>query len=318
VRRGRPPYPDVLTPREWEVLSLIREGLTNDQIAERLGISGSGARFHVAEILSKLGVPSRHDAARWSEAAPVQRRSGFSALGLSLGPWKKGAVVQFTRAAGVAILSSAGIAMVLLAVGVLANDGRPTPTPIEETAEESPAPEVDPNQPTAYGPYRLLPPGFVRGVFTSQNQALPWPAGVANASPEELRRSPLFIAVEGVPDDMRLLHVHSNDATSGYMVVQEFRTSDGQRSVTVTRGFVARRPIEVNLPAVGGSVLMSKERVLSVEALVLRRSPDSPLPVYTHVRFVDAEVETSVEGTRVPEDLVIRIAENVLRSSRGE
>jgi DNA-binding CsgD family transcriptional regulator len=65
VRRGRPPYPDVLTPREWEVLSLIQEGLTNDQITERLSISGSGAQFYVAEILSKLGVESRKEAAEW-------------------------------------------------------------------------------------------------------------------------------------------------------------------------------------------------------------------------------------------------------------
>ncbi|HEY4686531.1 MAG TPA: helix-turn-helix transcriptional regulator, partial [Dehalococcoidia bacterium] len=43
----RPPYPDVLTPREWEVLDLLREGLTNDQIARRLGISRDGAKYHV-------------------------------------------------------------------------------------------------------------------------------------------------------------------------------------------------------------------------------------------------------------------------------
>jgi DNA-binding NarL/FixJ family response regulator len=53
MRRGRPPYPDVLTPREWEVLSLIREGLTNDEIAECLGLTERGARFHVSEILSQ-------------------------------------------------------------------------------------------------------------------------------------------------------------------------------------------------------------------------------------------------------------------------
>ena len=64
-RRGRPPYPDVLTPRQWEVLALLREGLTNEQIAERLGISPDGVKFHVSEILGKLGVTSRDEAARW-------------------------------------------------------------------------------------------------------------------------------------------------------------------------------------------------------------------------------------------------------------
>ena len=47
-RRGRPPYPDILTPREWEVLDLLRAGLTNEQIAAQLGISLQGAKFHVS------------------------------------------------------------------------------------------------------------------------------------------------------------------------------------------------------------------------------------------------------------------------------
>jgi DNA-binding CsgD family transcriptional regulator len=64
-RRGRPPYPDVLTPRQWEVLALLREGLSNEQIALRLGISVDGVKFHVSEILSKLGVTSRNEAAAW-------------------------------------------------------------------------------------------------------------------------------------------------------------------------------------------------------------------------------------------------------------
>jgi DNA-binding CsgD family transcriptional regulator len=71
MRRGRPPFPDVLTPRESEVLALLREGLTNEQIAGRLGISESGARYHVSEILSKLGVSSREEAARWQPGLPA-------------------------------------------------------------------------------------------------------------------------------------------------------------------------------------------------------------------------------------------------------
>lgn len=63
--RGRPKHPDILTPRQFEVLELVREGLTNPQIAERLGISYDGAKWHVKEILWKLDVPSREEAARW-------------------------------------------------------------------------------------------------------------------------------------------------------------------------------------------------------------------------------------------------------------
>jgi DNA-binding CsgD family transcriptional regulator len=72
AKRGRPRHPDILTPREWEVLALLREGLTNDQVAQRLGITERTAKFHVSEILSKLGVSSRQEAAAWS---PDDRRS---------------------------------------------------------------------------------------------------------------------------------------------------------------------------------------------------------------------------------------------------
>jgi len=65
ARRGRPRHPDVLTPRQWEVLTHVREGLTNEQIAERLGISRDGVKFHVSEIITKLGVRKRGEAAEW-------------------------------------------------------------------------------------------------------------------------------------------------------------------------------------------------------------------------------------------------------------
>ncbi len=62
-RRGRPRHPDVLTPREWQVLRLLRRGFSNREIAARLGISPGGAKYHVAEILSKLGAASRRESA---------------------------------------------------------------------------------------------------------------------------------------------------------------------------------------------------------------------------------------------------------------
>ena len=64
-RRGLPPYPDILTPREWEVVTLLRQGLNNPQIAQQLGISRDGAKYHVSEIIGKLGVTSRFEAAVW-------------------------------------------------------------------------------------------------------------------------------------------------------------------------------------------------------------------------------------------------------------
>jgi NarL family two-component system response regulator LiaR len=52
-----------LTRRERQVLTLMAEGMTNVEIADRLVISLSTAKTHVSSIISKLGVSSRTEAA---------------------------------------------------------------------------------------------------------------------------------------------------------------------------------------------------------------------------------------------------------------
>jgi DNA-binding NarL/FixJ family response regulator len=54
---------DDLTPRELEVLALVASGLTNAEIAERLVIAPKTAEHHVGNLLAKLGVRSRAEAA---------------------------------------------------------------------------------------------------------------------------------------------------------------------------------------------------------------------------------------------------------------
>lgn len=54
-----------LTPRELEVLELIGEGLTNQQIAKRLVIEVGTVKNHVHSILEKLNVSSRGEAAAY-------------------------------------------------------------------------------------------------------------------------------------------------------------------------------------------------------------------------------------------------------------
>lgn len=51
-----------LTDRERQVLALMVEGFDNPEIAKRLYVSRSTAKFHVSSILSKLGVESRTEA----------------------------------------------------------------------------------------------------------------------------------------------------------------------------------------------------------------------------------------------------------------
>ena len=106
--RGRPRHPDILTPREWEVLELLRAGASNAQIAERLGITERTAKFHVSEILSKLGVTSREEAAT---VALPERRRWWAAWPL------------WARIASAATIAAAAAGLALLAWGVLRTGG---------------------------------------------------------------------------------------------------------------------------------------------------------------------------------------------------
>lgn len=101
MNRGRPRHDDILTPREWQVLELIEAGLTNEEIASRLGISFGTAKYHVAEIISKLGVSSRDE-------APAAARH---ARGVVMPLWPFG----WTKARGALLLTgTVAVATVLL------------------------------------------------------------------------------------------------------------------------------------------------------------------------------------------------------------
>ena len=56
-----------LTRREVEVLRLVAEGLSNKEIARTLGVTVWTVNFHTGNILKKLGVASRVEAAVWAK-----------------------------------------------------------------------------------------------------------------------------------------------------------------------------------------------------------------------------------------------------------
>lgn len=62
---------ETLTPRELQVLRMLADGLGNKQIAGQLGISDHTAKFHVSQILAKLGAATR------TEAVAIGMRRGL-------------------------------------------------------------------------------------------------------------------------------------------------------------------------------------------------------------------------------------------------
>ena len=65
TRPARPGRPGELTARQLQVAALVADGLTNRQIAERLGIEERSAEGHVERIRLRLGVTSRAQVAAW-------------------------------------------------------------------------------------------------------------------------------------------------------------------------------------------------------------------------------------------------------------
>lgn len=88
--RGRPPHDDLLTPGERRVAEGVRHGMTNVEIAARQGVSGDAVKFHVANVLGKLGFANRAELRAWDgvrRGSALERRrkdmteTGLGALG---------------------------------------------------------------------------------------------------------------------------------------------------------------------------------------------------------------------------------------------
>jgi len=66
-----PAAPHPFSPRELQVLSLAAEGLTNKEIAYRLGVSERTVQFHMNSVFNKTGTGSR------TEAVALALRNGW-------------------------------------------------------------------------------------------------------------------------------------------------------------------------------------------------------------------------------------------------
>jgi DNA-binding NarL/FixJ family response regulator len=71
ARAVRQPRRDRLTDREREILALLAEGLSNRAAGERLGIAERTVKFHVGEILARLGASNRAQAVAIAKARGI-------------------------------------------------------------------------------------------------------------------------------------------------------------------------------------------------------------------------------------------------------
>ncbi len=109
------------------MLALLREGLTNEQLAERLGITERTAKFHVSEILSKLGVNSREEAAAWQPEERPRLPWRLAATAPLAFVWRKssGGLNALGIVIGGAMVTAAIAGIVLLAVMLSRGGGSP-------------------------------------------------------------------------------------------------------------------------------------------------------------------------------------------------
>jgi DNA-binding CsgD family transcriptional regulator/dipeptidyl aminopeptidase/acylaminoacyl peptidase len=146
-KRGRPRHPETLTPRQQDVLLLLRQGLTNEEIAGQLGISADGVKYHVSDILRRLHVESRHEAALWQPEPAARRPWALAALPLGWVSKVKWSTAGYV--AGGAVVTVAAVGLGLLLWGVVRST----------TGDESTRGVIDADRIVAASEIPLLPPG---------------------------------------------------------------------------------------------------------------------------------------------------------------
>ncbi len=169
--------PEELTRRQGEVLALLARGLTNAQIAAELGITPDGAKYHVSEILARLALDTREEAADYWRS-----RRG---LATRLRRWARGASLPLAWRWGATGLVAVAVASGTIVASSLAGDGA---TPASEPEPGSPTAVSTPSPPsaTASPPAALSAPsralqerlGNVRAEELRVTDPIPFPDGL--------------------------------------------------------------------------------------------------------------------------------------------
>ncbi|MBA4180184.1 MAG: hypothetical protein C0506_06295 [Anaerolinea sp.] len=176
-----------LTKRQEEVLRLLARGRTNFEIAQALGISLDGAKWHVREVLGRLGVDSREAAADiWRREHGLARRlvRGGGWL-LAIGP-AKGALAAAGIAASVAVAVAGGVYL-------LDSGQAPSAPAVPEVASPSPNAGASPGSPLVIeviaiaragdlAAFKRLMRTFPHECSNINSDQVPCPPGVAEGS----------------------------------------------------------------------------------------------------------------------------------------
>ncbi len=170
VHHIHPDLDQLLTSRQRGVLELLRLGLTNAEIAERTKLSTAGVRYHITEIINKLGVRNRYEAAAWPERPPWWA-TALAPMALF---WRKvGAALPVQPSSIATVLSGGLFAAALGGLGLVAfvfdagngdadatNVAGTTPTvgvPADNSDWLSPLPEQEPTHRATETPPAAVP-----------------------------------------------------------------------------------------------------------------------------------------------------------------
>jgi len=166
-----------LTPREQEVISLLSSGLSNEEIARQLELSLDGVKYHVSEILRRLGAENRHDAVALHLSAG---RSGRLAVLAPVMLWRKLPLAWLPKAAAGAVLTATAAGVALLAWGVMSTSSS-TVTTTGRSVEQSDAanaapraPGVAPAAPAGAGAISAISAGWRESCAVKDGAAWCW------------------------------------------------------------------------------------------------------------------------------------------------